>query len=193
MKLTENEILEFLDEARAAVLEDSSICCHKKIPDTDLCLVVAQPDEYEDSDIIASIKVCVSAMQTDYNLDFNFPFFSNDGDCIVAEHTLCDDNSDAAEYFLEEIEEMSKYIIDDRTGEILGNKVVENLRKEIDDLVSALSDKEDFEIMSTTISEADITDEEKAELRQDLEDALYRYTQLMAMYDMYDTGEDHND
>ena len=74
---------------------------------------------------------------------------------------------------------MSKYIIDDRTGEILGNKVVEDLRREIDDLVSSFSDKEDFEIMSTTISEADVTEEEKEELRQDLEDAFYRYTELM--------------
>ena len=74
---------------------------------------------------------------------------------------------------------MSKYIIDDQTGEILGNKVVEDLRREIDDLVSAFSDKEDFEIMSTTIAEADVTEEEKEELRQDLEDAFYRYTELI--------------
>ena len=40
-------------------------------------------------------------------------------------------------------------------------------------------DKEDFEIMSTKIAEADITEEEREELRQDLEDALYRYTELM--------------
>ena len=74
---------------------------------------------------------------------------------------------------------MSKYIIDDRTGEILGHKVVEDLRREIDDLVSVFSDKEDFEIMSTKIAEADVSEEEKEELRQDLEDAFYRYTELM--------------
>ena len=33
--------------------------------------------------------------------------------------------------------------------------------------------------MSTKIAEADVTEEEKEELRQDLEDAFYRYTELM--------------
>ena len=33
--------------------------------------------------------------------------------------------------------------------------------------------------MSTTIAEADVSEEEKEELRQDLEDAFYRYTELL--------------
>ena len=33
--------------------------------------------------------------------------------------------------------------------------------------------------MSTTIAEADVTEEEREELRQDLEDAFYKYTELM--------------
>lgn len=182
MSITKKEIVNFLTYARKALLEDSYTCCHKKIPDTNLCLVAGL--EYEDeahiAKVVVGIKVCVSAMQTDYDLDFNFPFFK-DGDCLIVESTLSSesDYAEVAKYFLEELEGMSKYIIDDRTGEILGNKVVEDLRREIDDLVSAFSDKEDFEIMSTKIVEADVTEEEKEELRQDLEDAFYRYTELM--------------
>ena len=182
MNITKKEIVNFLTGARKALLEDSYTCCHKKIPDANLCLVAGLEDEEEDTatKVVVGIKVCVSAMQTDYYLDFNFPFFK-DGDCLVDEITLSSesDYTEVADYFLKELEGMSKYIIDDRTGEILGNKVVEDLEREIDDLVSAFSDKEDFEIMSTTISEADVTEEEKEELRQDLEDAFYRYTELM--------------
>ena len=182
MNITKKEIVNFLTYARKALLEDSYTCCHKKIPDTNLCLVAGL--EYEDeahiAKVVVGIKVCVSALQTDYDLDFNFPFF-NGGDCWIVESTLSSesDYAEVADYFLKELEGMSKYIIDDRTGEILGNKVVEDLRREIDDLVSAFSDKEDFEIMSTTIAEADVTEEEREELRQDLEDAFYRYTELM--------------
>ena len=182
MNITKKEIVNFLTGARKALIEDSYTCCYKEIPNTDLCLVAGLEDEEEDTTtkIVVGIKVCVSALQTDYYLDFNFPFFK-DGDCLVDEITLSSesDYTEIADYFLEEIEGMSKYIIDDRTGEILGNKVVEDLEREIDDLVSAFSDKEDFEIMSTTIAEADVTEEEKEELRQDLEDAFYRYTELM--------------
>ena len=182
MNITKKEIINFLTGARKALLEDSYTCCYKEIPDTNLCLVVGLEDEEEDTTtkIVVGIKVCVSAMQTDYDLDFNFPFFK-DGDCLVVESTLSSesDYAEVARYFLKEIEGMSKYIIDDRTGEILGHKVVEDLRREIDDLVSAFSDKEDFEIMSTKIAEADVSEEEKEELRQDLEDAFYRYTELM--------------
>ena len=182
MNITKKEIVNFLTEARKALLEDSYTCCYKEIPDTNLCLVAGLTDEAEGliTKVIVGIKVCVSAMQTDYDLDFNFPFFK-DGDCLIIESILSSesDYAEAAKYFLKELEGMSKYIIDDRTGEILGNKVVEDLRREIDDLVSAFSDKEDFEIMSTTIAEADVTEEEKEELRQDLEDAFYRYTELM--------------
>ena len=182
MNITKKEIINFLTGARKSLLEDSYTCCYKEIPDTNLCLVAGLTDEAEDliTKVVVGIKVCVSAMQTDYDLDFNFPFFK-DGDCLIVESVLSSesDYAEIAKYFLEELEGMSKYIIDDRTGEILGNKVVEDLEREIDDLVSAFSDKEDFEIMSTKIAEADITEEEKEELRQDLEDALYRYTELM--------------
>ena len=182
MNITKKEIINFLTGARKALLEDSYTCCHKKIPDTNLCLVAGLEDEEEDeiTKVVVGIKVCVSAMQTDYYLDFNFPFFKN-GDCWIVESTLSSESDyvEVAKYFLKELEVMSKYIIDDRTGEILGNKVVEDLEREIDDLVSAFSDKEDFEIMSTKIAEADVTEEEKEELRQDLEDAFYRYTELM--------------
>lgn len=182
MCITKKEIINFLTGARKALLEDSYTCCHKKIPGTNLCLVAGLTDEAEGliTKVIVGIKVCVSALQTDYDLDFNFPFFKN-GDCLIVESTLSSesDYAEVAKYFLKELEGMSKYIIDDRTGEILGNKVVENLRREINDLVSAFSDKEDFEIMSTTIAEADVTEEEKEELRQDLEDAFYRYTELL--------------
>ena len=177
MNITKKEIVNFLTGARKALLEDSYTCCYKEIPDTNLCLVAGLTDEEEDTTtkIVVGIKVCVSAMQTDYYLDFNFPFFKN-GDCLIVESLLLSesDYTEIADYFLKELEVMSKYIIDDRTGEILGNKVVEDLRREIDDLVSAFSDKEDFEIMSTKIAEANVTEEEKEELRQDLEDALYR-------------------
>ena len=182
MNITKKEIVNFLTGARTALLEDSYTCCYKEIPDTNLCLVAGLEDEEEDTTtkVVVGIKVCVSAMQTDYYLDFNFPFFK-DGDCLIVESTLSSESdcAEIADYFLKELEGMSKYIIDDRTGEILGHKVVEDLRREIDDLVSAFSDKEDFEIMSTKIAEADITEEEKEELRQDLEDAFYRYTELM--------------
>ena len=182
MNITKKEIINFLTGARKSLLEDSYTCCYKEIPNTDLCLVAGLEDEEEDTTtkIVVGIKVCVSAMQTDYYLDFNFPFFK-DGDCLVDEITLSSesDYTEIADYFLKELEGMSKYIIDDRTGEILGHKVVEDLRREIDDLVSAFSDKEDFEIMSTKIAEADVTEKERKELRQDLEDALYRYTELM--------------
>lgn len=182
MNITKKEIVNFLTGARKALLEDSYTCCHKKIPNTDLCLVAGLEDEEEDTTtkVVVGIKVCVSAMQTDYYLDFNFPFFK-DGDCLIVESTLLSESdcAEVADYFLKELEGMSKYIIDDRTGEILGHKVVEDLRREIDDLVSAFSDKEDFEIMSTKIAEADITEEEKEELKQDLGDAFYRYTELM--------------
>ena len=182
MNITKKEIINFLTGARKALLEDSYTCCYKEIPDTNLCLVAGLTDEAEGliTKVIVGIKVCVSAMQTDYDLDFNFPFFK-DGDCLIVESVLSSESDYAkvADYFLEELECMSKYIIDDRTGEILGHKVVEDLRKEIDDLVSAFSDKEDFEIMSTTIAEADVTEEEKEALRQDLEDAFYRYTELI--------------
>ena len=182
MNITKKEIINFLTGARKALLEDSYTCCHKKIPDTNLCLVAGLTDEAEGliTKVIVGIKVCVSAMQTDYDLDFNFPFFKDD-DCLIVESVLSSesDYAEIADYFLKELEVMSKYIIDDRTGEILGHKVVEDLRREIDDLVSAFSDKEDFEIMSTKIAEADITEEEREELRQDLEDAFYRYTELM--------------
>ena len=182
MKITKKEIVNFLAGARKALLEDSYTCCYKEIPDTNLCLVAGLEDEAEGliTKVVVGIKVCVSAMQTDYYLDFNFPFFKN-GDCLVDEITLSSesDYTEVADYFLKELEGMSKYIIDDRTGEILGNKIVEDLRREIDDLVSAFSDKEDFEIMSTTIAEADVSEEEKEELRQDLEDAFYRYTELI--------------
>ena len=182
MNITKKEIVNFLTGARKALLEDSYTCCHKKIPDTNLCLVAGL--EYEDeahiAKVVVGIKVCVSDMQTDYDFDFNFPFFK-DGDCLIVESTLSSesDYAEVADYFLKELEVMSKYIIDDRTGEILGNKVVEDLRREIDDLVSAFSDKEDFEIMSTTIAEADVTEEEREELKKDLEDAFYRYTELL--------------
>ena len=182
MNITKKEIVNFLKDARKALLEDSYTCCYKEIPDTNLCLVAGLTDEAEGliTKVIVGIKVCVSAMQTDYDLDFNFPFFK-DGDCLIVESVLSSksDYAEIARYFLKEIEGMSKYIIDDRTGEILGHKVVEDLRREIDDLVSAFSDKEDFEIMSTTIAEADISEEEKEELRQDLEDAFHRYTELL--------------
>ena len=182
MNITKKEIINFLTGARKALLEDSYTCCHKKIPDTNLCLVAGLTDEAEGltTKVVVGIKVCVSAMQTDYDLDFNFPFFK-DGDCLIVESILSSesDYTEVADYFLKELEGMSKYIIDDRTGEILGNKVVEDLEREIDDLVSAFSDKEDFEIMSTKIAEADVTEEEREELRQDLEDAFYRYTELM--------------
>lgn len=182
MNITKKEIVNFLTYARKSLLEDSYTCCHKKIPDTNLCLVAGL--EYEEeahiATVVVGLKVCVSDMQTDYDLDFNFPFFK-DGDCLIDEITLSSesDYTEVAKYFLKELEVMSKYIIDDRTGEILGNKVVEDLRREIDDLVSAFSDKEDFEIMSTTIAEADVTEEEKEELKKDLEDAFYRYTELL--------------
>ena len=182
MSITKKEIVNFLTYARKALLEDSYTCCYKEIPDTNLCLVAGL--EYEDeahiAKVVVGIKVCVSDMQTDYDFDFNFPFFK-DGDCLIVESTLSSesDYAEVAKYFLEELEGMSTYIIDDRTGEILGHKVVEDLEREIDGLVSAFSDKEDFEIMSTTIAEADVTEEEKEELRQDLEDAFYRYTELM--------------
>ena len=182
MNITKKEIINFLTGARKALLEDSYTCCYKEIPDTSLCLVAGVTDEEEDTTtkVVIGIKVCVSAMQTDYYLDFNFPFFK-DGDCWIVESTLSSesDYAEVADYLLKELEGMSKYIIDDRTGEILGHKVVEDLRREIDDLVSAFSDKEDFEIMSTKIAEADVTEEEREELRQDLEDAFYRYTELM--------------
>ena len=182
MNITKKEIINFLTGARKALIEDSYTCCYKEIPNTDLCLVAGLEDEEEDAitKVVVGIKVCVSAMQTDYYLDFNFPFFKN-GDCLVVESTLSSesDYAEVADYFLKELEGMSKYIIDDRTGEILGHKVVEDLRREIDDLVSAFSDKEDFEIMSTEIAEADVTEEEKEELKQDLEDAFYRYTELL--------------
>ena len=182
MNITKKEIINFLTGARKALLEDSYTCCYKEIPDTNLCLVAGLEDDEEDeiTKVVVGIKVCVSAMQTDYYLDFNFPFFK-DGDCLVDEITLSSesDYTEIADYFLKELEVMSKYIIDDRTGEILGHKVVEDLRREIDDLVSAFSDKEDFEIMSTKIAEADVTEEEREELKKDLEDAFYRYTELM--------------
>ena len=182
MNITKKEIVNFLTGARKALLEDSYTCCYKEIPDTNLCLVAGLTDEAEGliTKVIVGIKVCVSALQTDYDLDFNFPFFK-DGDCLIVESILSSesDYAEVAKYFLEELEVLSKYIIDDQTGEILGNKIVEDLRREIDDLVSAFSDKEDFEIMSTTIAEADVTEEEKEELRQDLEDAFYRYTELL--------------
>ena len=182
MNITKKEIINFLTGARKSLLEDSYTCCYKEIPDTNLCLVAGLEDEEEDeiTKVVVGIKVCVSAMQTDYYLDFNFPFFK-DGDCLIVESILSSesDYAEIAKYFLEELEVMSKYIIDDRTGEILGHKVVEDLRREIDDLVSAFSDKEDFEIMSTTIAEADVSEEEKEELRQDLEDAFYRYIELL--------------
>ena len=182
MNITKKEIINFLTGARKSLLEDSYTCCYKEIPDTNLCLVAGLTDEAEGliTKVIVGIKVCVSAMQTDYDLDFNFPFFK-DEDCLIVESILSSQSgyAEIADYLLKELEGMSKYIIDDRTGEILGNKVVEDLRREIDDLVSAFSDKEDFEIMSTTIAEADVTEEEKEELRQDLEDAFYRYTELM--------------
>ena len=182
MNITKKEIINFLTRARKSLLEDSYTCCYKEIPDTNLCLVAGL--EYEDeahiAKVVVGIKVCVSAMQTDYDLDFNFPFFK-DGDCIIVESTLSSESDyvEVAKYFLKELDVMSKYIIDDRTGEILGNKVVEDLKREIDDLVATFSDKEDFEIMSTTIAEADVTEEEREELKKDLEDAFYRYTELL--------------
>ena len=173
MSITKKEIVNFLTGARTALLKYSYTCCYKEIPDTNLCLVVGLEDEEEDTTtkIVVGIKVCVSAMQTDYYLDFNFPFFKN-GDCLIVESLLSSesDYAEVADYFLKELEVMSKYIIDDQTGEILGHKVVEDLRREIDDLVSAFSDK---------IANADITEEERKELKQDLEDAFYRYTELM--------------
>ena len=182
MSITKKEIINFLTGARKALLEDSYTCCYKEIPDTNLCLVAGLTDEAEGliTKVVVGIKVCVSAMQTDPDLDFNFPFFKG-GDCLIVESILSSESDyvEVAKYFLKELEGMSKYIIDDRTGEILGHKVVEDLEREIDDLVSAFSDKEDFEIMSTKIAEADVTEEEKEELRQDLEDAFYRYTELM--------------
>ena len=182
MNITKKEIINFLTDARKSLLEDSYTCCYKEIPDTNLCLVAGL--EYEDeahiAKVVVGIKVCVSDMQTDYDLDFNFPFFK-DGDCLIVESTLSSESDyvEVTKYFLKELEVMSKYIIDDRTGEILGNKVVEDLKREIDDLVSAFSDKEDFEIMSATIAEADVSEEEKEELKKDLEDAFYRYTELL--------------
>ena len=162
MNITKKEIVNFLTGARKSLLEDSYTCCYKEIPDTNLCLVAGLTDEAEGliTKVIVGIKVCVSAMQTDYDLDFNFPFFK-DGDCLVVESTLSSesDYAEVARYFLKEIEGMSKYIIDDRTGEILGHKVVEDLRREIDDLVSAFSDKEDVEIMCSAIAEEDVTEE----------------------------------
>lgn len=185
MNITKKEIINFLTGARKALIEDSYTCCYKEIPNTDLCLVAGLEDEEEDTieKVVVGIKVCVSAMQTDYYLDFNFPFFKN-GDCLIVESILSPESSESdyievADYFLKELEDMSKYIIDDRTGEIFGHKVVEDLRREIDDLVSAFSDKEDFEIMSTTIAEADVTEEEREELKKDLDDAFYRYTELL--------------
>ena len=182
MSITKKEIVNFLTGARKSLLEDSYTCCYKEIPDTNLCLVAGLTDEAEGltTKVVVGIKVCVSAMQTDYDLDFNFPFFK-DGDCLIVESTLSSESDcvEAADYLLKELEGMLKYIIDDRTGEILGHKVVEDLRREIDNLVSAFSDKEDFEIMSTKIAEADVSEEEKEELRQDLEDSFYRYTELM--------------
>ena len=182
MNITKKEIVNFLTGAKKALLEDSYTCCHKKIPDTNLCLVAGLEDEEEDTTtkVVVGIKVCVSAMQTDPDIDFSFPFFKN-GDCLIIESILSSESDyvEVAKYFLKEIGAMSKYIIDDRTGEILGHKVVEDLRREIDDLVSTFSDKEDFEIMSTTIAEADVSEEEKEELRQDLEDAFHRYIELL--------------
>ena len=182
MNITKKEIVNFLTGARKSLLEDSYTCCYKEIPDTNLCLVAGLEDDEEDeiTKVVVSIKVCVSAMQTDPDLDFNFPFFK-DGDCLIVESILSSESDypEVARYFLKEIEGMSKYIIDDRAGEILGNKIVEDLRREIDDLVTTFSDKEDFEIMSTTIAEADVSEEEKEELRQDLENAFYRYTELL--------------
>ena len=182
MNITKKEIINFLTGARKSLLEDSYTCCYKEIPDTNLCLVAGLEDDEEDeiAKVVVGIKVCGSAMQTDYDVDFNFPCFK-DGDCLIVESILSSESDyvEVAKYFLKEIGGMSKYIIDDRTGEILGNKVVEDLRREIDDLVSVFSDKEDFEIMSTTIAEADVSEEEKEELRQDLEDAFHRYTELL--------------
>lgn len=182
MSITKKEIVNFLTGARKALLENSYTCCYKEIPDANLCLVAGLTDEAEGliTKVIVGIKVCVSAMQTDYYLDFNFPFFK-DGDCLIVESTLSSESdcTEVAKYLLKELEVMSKYIIDDRTGEILGNKVVEDLRREIDDLVATFSDKEDFEIMSTKIAEADVTEEEREELKKDLDDAFYRYTELL--------------
>lgn len=184
MNITKKEIVNFLEWSRNLLLAEKCTCCHKKISDTDLCIVAGLADEAESTtEVVAGIKVCVSALQTDYDLDFNFPFFKN-GDCLVVESVISSvsDYAEVADYFLNELEGMSKYIIDDNTGEILGYKIVEALRREIDDLVSAFSDKEDFEIMSTKIAEADVTEEEREELKQDLEDTFYRYTELMKEY-----------
>lgn len=180
MNITKKEIVDFLTEARTSILKDKSACCYKKIPDTDLCLVAASIDDGLCSEVVVSIKVCVSDMQTDYDFDFNFPFFKN-GDCWIDEIALSSEAeyAEIADYFLKELEVMSKYIIDDRTGEILGHRVVEDLRREIDDLVATYSDKEDFEIMSTTIDETNVSEEEREELKKDLEDAFYRYAELI--------------
>ena len=106
MNITKKEIVNFLTGARKALLEDSYTCCHKKIPDTNLRLVAGLEDEEEDTTtkVVVGIKVCVSAMQTDYDLDFNVPFFK-DGDCLIVESVLSSesDYAEVADYFLEEL------------------------------------------------------------------------------------------
>ena len=69
MNITKKEIINFLTGARKALLEDSYTCCYKEIPDTNLCLVAGLTDEAEGliTKVIVGIKVCVSAMQTDYD------------------------------------------------------------------------------------------------------------------------------
>ena len=181
-------IVKFIKDSVEFLKKEDCGCCHRSY-DGDLCLVVGwMPGYSEEKDatiiqsksqpnyaINAGVKLLVSAMQTDMDLDFNYLYWDN-GDCWDCTTAVSpnEDYEALAESLLKEAEEMSKYKYD-KDGRILGHKSYFELCETIADELDSKADKEDFEIMSTRIANAaaDLTEDEYRELTNRLQTAFY--------------------
>lgn len=183
-------VAKFIKDSVEWLKKEDCGCCHRRY-DGDLCIVVGWSggyDEEKDDTIIqsesdptfainAGVKLNVSCMQTDMDLDFNYLYWDN-GDCwdFTIAISPDEDYEVLARDFLKEVEEMSKYEYDE-DGRILGHKNYLELLNAINEDLGSWSDKEDFEIIHTKIEDADIDDEERIELKDKLQEAFDLWSQ----------------
>lgn len=180
MKVTVKEIAEFIKESTEWLKKEDCGCCHYHVGD--VCIVVGwMPGYDEDPDdgdihsksdpshcINAGVRVESSYMQTDMDLDFNYLYWPNGGDCWDCDCTVTTEENyeQLAKWLLDAAEEMNKYVFEE-DGKILGHKKYFELKNEI---LEDLTDKEDFEIMAARIAdETELTNAEMSDLADLLE------------------------
>ena len=107
--MNKEQVKNYLKDCLANLVSEESGCQYISLGEYDLYLVASYDADLEG--VVVKIASNTSSLQCDYNLDWSVPVFTNETGCTFIELLIQENDIDgAADYLLEELEQMKKFI-----------------------------------------------------------------------------------